>query len=268
MVQQWNLDIERQLPRGTILTVGYAGARDSHQQTASWNMNTAPPNLEGVDPVNLRPYPNLDEIIAFLDRGLSRYDSLQAKAEMKTNRGFYYLVSYTYSKAFDNGLNDNLGSLVGIPYYPLAPGRADKGLSADNETNNFAASALYVLPFGNGYHIGASANGIVQQLISRWQLNAISHMGSGFPLGLATGINNSGTNLVSAGSSIGGRPTRSVAIQDSVTVRSTSSLTLAALPIPLLGSWAMLRVRRSLDRISSTSMDHYSRHLPSPGKGN
>ena len=206
MVQQWNLDIERQLPRGTILTVGYAGARDSHQQTASWNMNTAPPNLEGVDPVNLRPYPNLDEIIAFLDRGLSRYDSLQAKAEMKTNRGFYYLVSYTYSKAFDNGLNDNLGSLVGIPYYPLAPGRADKGLSADNETNNFAASALYVLPFGNGYHIGASANGIVQQLISRWQLNAISHMGSGFPLGLATGINNSGTNLVSAGSSIGGRP--------------------------------------------------------------
>ncbi len=208
MLQQFNLDLQRELPGGTVLTVGYAGSRGSHLQTAEWNLDTAPPNPQ-IDPANLRPYPQFFYIIGFLDRGLSRYDSLQVKAEKTYRNGFYFLLAYTYSKGFDNGLNDDLGSLVGIPYYPLNPapnayplnpsGYTDKGLNITNQTNNFSASALYQLPFGRGKEFASNMHGVGDQVVSDWQLNVIAHAASGFPLGLAAGVNNSGT-------AIGNRP--------------------------------------------------------------
>lgn len=204
IVQQFNLNLQRQLPAGTVLTIGYVGSRGSHLQTENWNLNTAPPNLQ-IDPSNLRPYPQFFNIIGLIDRGLSRYDSLQVKAEKSYQNGLYLLVAYTYSKGFDNGLNDDLGSLIGIPYYPLntAPnaysrnpsGYTDKGLNVTDQTHNFSASALYRLPFGKGTHFAPDAHGFKQASIGNWQINVISHIASGFPLGLSTGVNNSGTAL-------------------------------------------------------------------------
>ena len=199
MIQQYNLNVQRQLPAGMVVTIGYAGSRASHLQTMNWNLNTAPPNLQ-IDPPNLRPYPQFFDINGFIDRGLSRYDSLQVKAEKTARHGFYLLFSYTYSKGFDNGLNDDLGSLVGVPYYPLTTKpHADKALSLIDQTNNFSASVVYQLPFGRGQHFMTGAGGLKEQLVGKWQFNVISHMASGFPLGLATGVNNSGT-------AIGNRP--------------------------------------------------------------
>ncbi len=50
-----------------------------------------------------------------------QYDLLQLKAsKTKTPKhGLYALVSYTYSKTYDNGLSDGLGSLTSAPYFPL-----------------------------------------------------------------------------------------------------------------------------------------------------
>jgi hypothetical protein len=204
IIQQMNVNIQRELPFGVVYTIGYAGSRGSHLQTAGYNLNTAPPNLQ-IDPANLRPYPNLNTIFAFLDRGLSRYDSMQVKVEKSYSQGLYFIVSYTWSKGFDNGLYDDLGSLVGIPYYPLsnAPnaypnnpnGYTDKGLNVTDQTNNFSASALYKLPIGRGTAFASNAHGVLQEAIGNWQFNLISHMTSGVPLGLSTGVNNSGTAL-------------------------------------------------------------------------
>ena len=208
MVQQFNIDVQRQLGSGMVATIGYIGSRASHLQTIEWNLDTAPPNLQ-VDPANLRPYPQFYYIIGALDRGLSRYDSLQAKLEKSYSKGLYFLVSYTYAKGFDNGLNDDLGSMVGIAYYPLNPnpgvyatspaGYTDKGLNVTDQTNNFSGSLLYMLPFGRGSHFASGISPAANTFVGNWQFNLISHMGSGFPLGLSTGVNNSGT-------AIGNRP--------------------------------------------------------------
>jgi hypothetical protein len=208
MIQQYNLDLQRQLPGSTVLTVAYVGSRGSHLQTENWNLDTAPPNLQ-IDPSNLRPYPQFYDIIGLIDRGLSRYDSLQLKAEKAYQNGLYFLVAYTYSKGFDNGLNDDLGSLVGVPYYPLNPapnayplnpnGFTDKGLNITDQKHNFSASMLYRLPFGRGAHFASGASRITDAIIGKWQANVITHIASGFPIGLATGVNNSGT-------AIGNRP--------------------------------------------------------------
>jgi hypothetical protein len=206
MIQQFNVSAEASLPTGTLLTVGYVGMRTSHLQTAGWNLNTAPPNT-GIDPANLRPYPQFVQVLGFLDRGLGRYDSLQVKAERAYQNGLYVLASYTYSKAFDNGFADNLGDLVGVPYYPLVPyPHADKGLSLTNLKNNFSGSALYKLPFGSGAKFANGSGKLEDAFVGGWQLNLISHITSGFPVGMYTGVNVSGTLLVSAGSQINNRP--------------------------------------------------------------
>ncbi|HEY1656721.1 MAG TPA: carboxypeptidase regulatory-like domain-containing protein [Candidatus Sulfotelmatobacter sp.] len=196
MIQQFNLNVQRELPAGVIATVGYMGSRSSHLQTAEWNLNTAPPNPQ-IDPTNLRPYPQFYYIIGVLDRGLARYDSLQVKAEKSYTNGLYFLLSYAYAKGFDNGLNDDLGSMAGVAYYPLTPppGFSDKGLSVIDQTNNLSASVLYRLPFGHGARYGANASGVTQGVLGGWQLNTIAHVGSGFPMGLSTGVNDSGTAL-------------------------------------------------------------------------
>jgi len=195
MIQQFNLNLQRELPAGIVVTAGYVGSRSSHLQTAEWNLNTAPPNLQ-IDPTNLRPYPQFYYIIGVLDRGLARYDSLQLKAEKSYKSGLYFLASYAYAKGFDNGLNDDLGSLVGVAYYPLViPGLSDKGLTVIDQTHNFSGSVLYRLPFGRGAHYASNASGITQALVGGWQVNMIAHLASGFPMGLSTGVNNSGTEL-------------------------------------------------------------------------
>ena len=51
---------------------------------------------------------------------MAHYNSLQIKAETKNARhGLYALVSYTYSRAYDNGFTDGVGTSIGATYYPL-----------------------------------------------------------------------------------------------------------------------------------------------------
>jgi len=80
--------------------------------------------------------------------GSARYDGLLLKAETKSARhGLYALLGYTYSRNFDSGLPDGLGTNPGALYWPL-PGtkRLDWGLSQLNLNNSFTASILYDLP--------------------------------------------------------------------------------------------------------------------------
>ena len=66
--------------------------------------------------------------------GKAHYDSLQIKAETKSRRhGLYALLGYTYSRTFDSGMPDGLGTFPGATYFPL-PGhqKLDWGLSQLN----------------------------------------------------------------------------------------------------------------------------------------
>jgi hypothetical protein len=53
MIQQFNLNIERQLPANVVLTLGYAGARSSRILVGQLNENISSPSACGVVPVTL-----------------------------------------------------------------------------------------------------------------------------------------------------------------------------------------------------------------------
>ena len=127
--------------------------------------------------------------------GNARYDSLEVKAETKSARhGLYALLGYTWSRTFDSGMPDGLGTNPGAIYWPL-PGttRLDWGLSQLNLNDSFTASVLYDLPFGKGKHFGGDWNGATNAILGNWHLDLIERATSGFPLFVVDSADESGT---------------------------------------------------------------------------
>src|SRR5208282_4708232 len=124
-IQQFNVNMEQELPGQVVLTVGYAGSRASHILEFGNNINVTSPSACGtVSGYTLgcgpngaaipAPYPAFpfSEIDSIFDVGRAHYNSLQIKAETKSARnGLYALIAYTYSRAYDTGFSDGLGSI-------------------------------------------------------------------------------------------------------------------------------------------------------------
>lgn len=213
-VQQFNLNVENQLPGDVVLTVGYAGSRSAHILVDGLNLNVGSPSACGVVPgytlgcgpggtAFSAPYGG-STVSNINDVGSARYDSLQVKAETKSAKhGLYALFSYTFAHSYDTGLSDGGGTLIGGVYYPL-PGtqRADFGLSQIQLNHNFSASVLYDLPFGKGKHFGSTWGGPVNTVLGNWQVNLIEKITSGFPLFVAASNNTTGVNFSDDGNSL------------------------------------------------------------------
>ena len=209
MVQQFNLNIERQLPGDIVLTTGYAGSRSTHILFYGLNMNINSPGACAGGPnatpgytlgcgpggsFFFAPYPvvppgdqsfnQFTNVQNVSDKGRAQYDSLQIKAETKSARhGLYALLGYTWSRTFDSGLADGDGSFAGAKYWPL-PGtkHLDWGLSQLNVNDQFTASILYDLPFGKGKRFGGDMSAVPNAIVGGWHVNVIEKATSGFPL--------------------------------------------------------------------------------------
>ena len=211
-VQQWNVNVERQLVGNLVLTAGYAGSRGTHILVAGNNLNTGSPNacgtvvsytlgcLPGGAPY-VPPFTPFQVVSLFGDVGKTNYDSLQIKAETKTPKyGLYALVAYTYSHTYDNGLSDGLGSLLSAPYFPLPNWQnLDWALSQINLNNSFTASVIYDLPFGRGKQFGSNWNTTTDTILGGFQLTIIQRISSGFPVPLIDSNNQSGSYFQNGG---------------------------------------------------------------------
>jgi Carboxypeptidase regulatory-like domain len=212
IIQQFNLNVERQLPGNVVLTVGYGGSRSAHilvsQLNENLNQPSACPGEANAVPgytlgCGLGDFPYAanqpgggyyQAVDTNNSIGAARYDSLQVKAETKSARhGLYALIGYTYSRNFDSGLTDGLGTNPGALYYPL-PGTAklDWGLSQLNLNDSFTASVLYDLPFGKGKRFGNDWSGATNTILGHWQVDLIERATSGFPLFIVDSADESG----------------------------------------------------------------------------
>jgi hypothetical protein len=208
-VHQYNADVERQFPGNVVLTAGYAGSTGGHLLEYGNDMNTQSPSacgsvsgyaigcLPGGQPY-FPPYESntpFDNIIFLMgDAGKTRYNSMQIKAETKTPRyGLYALLAYTYSRTYDNGLTDGLGSELSAPYFPLPNWqKLDWSLSQINLNHSFTGSVIYDLPFGKGRTFGGNWNDVTNSLLGNWQATLIERVSSGFPVPLIDSFNNAG----------------------------------------------------------------------------
>jgi hypothetical protein len=207
-IQQWNLNIQHELPGDMVATIAYAGTRATKLQGKGWNSNTNPPGF----PVNFggnfatKPFP-MGNLNSILSRGEITYHALQMNLEKRFSQGLFFLMNYTWSKGLSNGLPQNIGVNQGGSYFPLttaedpnAHDNADKSYSDTDLKHQFSASYLYDLPIGRGRPYYSDLSGVGQALLGNWQVSGITRLRTGFRLGMSTGFfDSSGAGLGGGG---------------------------------------------------------------------
>jgi Carboxypeptidase regulatory-like domain len=218
--EQWNLNVQRELGRGTVLTVGYVGSRGVHlfsqrNLNPSLTSTSVAPGCGGslfnacstptgsscvptqanlsscyfgafspiflaVEPIVPRVNSNYGPLNENVAGGTSSYNSLQVSLVRQAARGITTQLSYTYSHCLD----DNSGS------YGLEEGatgllnpynpRYDYGDCTYDLRNNFVGNVIYQLPFRGN------------RLVEGWQLSGIFTAQNGSPFAISDGFDQAG----------------------------------------------------------------------------
>jgi hypothetical protein len=214
-VHQFSIDVQRQLPMGVAVEVGYVGSRSHRltQATANININALNPALlsqgsaltqtvanpfagrggAGVIAAAtvsqtqlLLPYPTFGTInYQFSDLSHARYDSLIAKAQKRMAKGLTFLTTLTWSRNYDassGGAGNFLNAGAAGPQNPYDV-EAEYSLANVDTPLRWSTAFTYELPFGK-------TGRIMKHVAGGWSVNAVSVYQSGFPLQITQATNN------------------------------------------------------------------------------
>ena len=206
-MQHWNLNVQRELGRNSVLEVAYVGSKGTKLLTARDINQPQPSALPPGLPFVPRPDPRFDDINLLESRANSNYHSLQTRLQQRFSRGLAALVSYTFAKSIDDA--SNFFSSAGDPNFPQNSYdfRAERGRSNFDVRHRLAISYSYDLPFGKGKRYVAD-NGWASKLLSGWQSFGVITWQSGrpFTVALLSEIDNSGTGRSILGFGANDRP--------------------------------------------------------------
>jgi hypothetical protein len=192
-VLQYGLEIQHQFTNTTVLRVGYVGWK-GYNLTRTQNINdklvdpkTGLYNTAGA----LKTNPAFGTITYLSSDAIANYNALQAEFKKSVGKGLSFQASYTYGKMLSdadstsNRVTDNTGTGY-VSLDPLNP-MLDYGRGAYDQQQTFVLNGLYNLPFGDYLK-----NSVLKGALGGWALNGIWQFGSGIPLNVNDGFNNSG----------------------------------------------------------------------------
>ncbi|MEP6538559.1 MAG: TonB-dependent receptor [Bryobacteraceae bacterium] len=177
--QQFNVSVQREITKDTVLTVGFVGSLGAKLYWAR-NINLPDPGPGAVDP--RRPYYNLYQGVTGISwlesSGNSAFASMQTTFEKRFSHGVYLLSNWTWSHGLDNVGGDG-GSNGPIPQDPRNR-RADWASSNSDIRHRFNIAGSYQLPFGPGQKF-AAGGGPLRHVIGGWELGGLAVLQSGLP---------------------------------------------------------------------------------------
>jgi hypothetical protein len=161
---QYNLNVERELAPGMILSAGYFGARGNHL-TREAEQNPFEPAL------GHRYNPNLaSPLETILTDAQSFYNSGQVSISKRSTQNLFWQVSYTFEHSVDDASVDFSVDSVNDPpaSQNIFDRKGSRGRSSFDIRQNFVANAAYQLPKSG-------------RLLGGWQIAAIASVHSGTP---------------------------------------------------------------------------------------
>lgn len=175
VVDEWNLDVEYQLPGQVLVTGAYVGNKATHLQVLV-DRNQIPTPGATFDQ-SLRPYPQFGPFTSIENHGNSTYEAFQLTVEKRTSHGLYLLSAFTYGK----GINDQPEICCSSPWpqnsYDL---KAEKGLADFDNRARWVTSLDYALPVGQGQKF-LNQNKTLDYVLGGWHVGGIVTFRSGFP---------------------------------------------------------------------------------------
>ncbi len=225
-VQEYSLEVQRQVPAGFVLTIGALGSHSLHLLENGQNIDQLNPGYfplghaltqsvpnplyhnGGVGSVGtakvtraqlLLPFPQYTSLtLADADTASARYYSFYLRAQRRFANGLSLLASYTWSRSMDNVIGLNLAGASQIAAVSGAQNAYNLGgewsLSTQDAPNRFTTAITYELPFGRGKPFFANSS-ILDWTVGGWSANAFGTIQSGFPLSITQPNNN---NVVGA----------------------------------------------------------------------
>jgi hypothetical protein len=216
-IQQWNLNVQREIIGNFVLEVGYVGNKStglhagelqrvnqispallaqygsrltnavrSPADAAANGIAYPFPGFTGTVGSASRPYPQVqgNSVVQAYGAplGFSTYNALQVVVNRQFSRGLSVYANYVFSKTLTNItsslVNDN--SNRPLDYYNL---KLEKAVSENDIPHMFKAYANYELPFGRGKALASGAGRVTNALIGGWSISAVLNYFSGLPLG-------------------------------------------------------------------------------------
>jgi hypothetical protein len=189
---QYNVTLQQQVMKNTVLEVAYIGSEAHHlQENGEWN--TAVPTSPGVFPLNFAPNgtpiynrinPNFASLTTSRWDGNANYNALQVTVRRRSASGLQYQVFYTYSKSIDDKSTIAGGESRQEPNTLLDfnnPGR-DRGRSSFDARHNVVPTITYPFPF-------RFQNKALGMIAGGWTVNGIGTFRTGEPLTARWGNN-------------------------------------------------------------------------------
>ena len=197
-VQQWNMTLEKEVAKETIMRVVYQGshsdrliqahATNSSMPSNVWYVSTGLPLPTGpLANVARRDYDNTTygTLTAYYPTGYMNEDGMQFQLERRYRNGYGYQIFYTVTNAFgdvgaqgssvwvggDNTIPDANQYLPGA--VPLNDMQRDRLLEYHRDTSipkhEVRWNFLIDLPVGKGKPVLGSAGRVLNQLVGGWQ---------------------------------------------------------------------------------------------------
>lgn len=195
-IQHFNLQVQRQLGRSTVVEAGYVGAKGTRLLMAR-DLNEAAPSVAQFP---VRPNRMFEDINELESRASSNYHSLQASVRRSLAHGFSLLSSYTYGKSIDDA--SNFFPSAGDANFPQNSRDTsfERARSGFDVRQRFTAAGIWMIP--------CPMKAKARWLLAGWQVNGTATLQTGrpFTVALPGELDNSGTGRSSLGFGANDRP--------------------------------------------------------------
>jgi hypothetical protein len=167
-VQNWTLDIQRELPFGMVMNLTYQGAKGTHLDVL-----TAPNRT----PTGLL-IPNVESFLYETSIADSIYNGGSLRIRKRMKNGFSIGGTYTYSKSLDDA--SSIGGGTSVVAQNPQDIKAEWGLSSFDQRQKLAADFYYELPFGPNKS-WLHGDSWYDHALSNVQVNGTLTLGTGNP---------------------------------------------------------------------------------------
>jgi hypothetical protein len=225
-VMEYDLQLQQQVGRGTIMQVSYLGAQ-GRELPNFLNLNLNPATVQNVtvtfvDATGKSPIPNGAQIVVptyssqgntallgpsagsftsiteFLSNVNSSYTALAAEVQNRSLKSIQFDASYTWSHSLDFSQNASTATSVNTWYDPFGNPRVNYGNSQFNIPNRFIGYALYNLPNVGGNHYG------LKYALNDWSIDNSFQFQTGLSYTAAVSGSNSSSATTSGFNGAGG----------------------------------------------------------------
>ena len=215
--QNWDFNIQRELPGSILLDAAYVGSHGVHLNMAGetdYNINQLTPDVIALGsklqqsvpnpfygiittgpeaaaniPLSylLAPFPQYTGVqINYPTGGYTLYHAFQLKVEKRFSHGLSALLSYTDQKLIDDySIISNVGNNTG-GIQNIYNGKGERSISSNDISQRLVISGVWELPFGRGKVFGKNWSRPLDAVVGGWQINGIASYQTGFPVSVTT----------------------------------------------------------------------------------